>query len=85
MYQSEYRSRLRPYIETKLPASLVRLPWILPAPDSWCSCEEEEEEEEEGLAPASCPVHGECDQCQATNSICDCGWWWDQHFCNTCG
>ena len=80
MYQSVYRQRLRPYIETKLAEELVRQPWVVAAPASWCSCEEQEE-----ARLPSCPVHGRCEQCESVNGVCDCGWWWDQHFCNTCG
>ena len=75
MYQSQFREKLRPYIETKLPATLVVLPWELPVPASWCLCEED----------MQCPVHGDCDQCEQGNSVCDCDWWYDQHFCTTCG
>ena len=32
MYQSQFRQNLRPYIETKLPGSLVVIPWVRPAP-----------------------------------------------------
>lgn len=75
MYQSQFRQNLKPYIETKLPESLVVTPWVMPAPISWCMCEDD----------MDCPVHGDCDQCEQRNSVCDCDWWYDEHFCNTCG
>jgi len=98
MYKSKHRSRIGRYIETKLPSLLVRLPFRVPAPESWCICQDDPREEDQedhdddgyvgegGLEPdLRCMVHGLCDECEGPNSVCDCDWWYDQHFCSTCG
>ena len=69
---------LRRYIETKLPSLLVRLPFRVPAPESWCICQDDPREEDQedhdddgyvgegGLEPdLRCMVHGLCDECEA--------------------
>ena len=77
--------RSRRYIETKLPSLLVRLPFKVPAPESWCICHDGDPEEdgqedhddddgyvgEEGVQPdLRCMVHGVCDECEAGRIFC---------------
>ena len=68
----------RRYIETKLPSLLVRLPFRVPAPASWCIChddpreedqedhedhEDHDDDDQDELDPR-CMVHGFCDECE---------------------
>ena len=95
IYRGEFRSKLRPFIDTKLPQNLVSPPERIPAPADWCSCashEESESDEEEddndrdilNVDPL-CAAHGMCDECEKTNEFCDCDWFYDEHFCVSCG
>ena len=71
----------------------MKLPYRVPAPASWCLCREDEDAENNAEAGAEagveadprCAVHGTCDECEVSNSVCDCDWWYDQHFCTSCG
>ena len=107
IYRSKFRSKLRPFIDTKLPENMVYLPERRPAPLDWCTClpgdEDEEETKNNGdvndeenvdvnddedvnrLLDPVCAVHGLCDECEKTNSACDCDWFYDEHFCLSCG
>jgi len=55
----------------------VRLPVVGAAPSSWCSCAPRPD-------PA-CRLHARCDECERSGGECDCDWWYDQHFCRSCG
>jgi len=93
IYKGEFRTTLRPFIDTKLPDYLVTLPELAPAPAEWCTCEEYEEDGREGdddddddddIDP-SCSVHGVCDECEKRNEFCDCDWFYEEHYCLSCG
>ena len=32
-----------------------------------------------------CPLHGRCDECERKNPDCDCEFFYEEHFCLTCG
>ena len=86
----KYLSRIiRPFIDTKLPRSLVSLPEKAPAPLDWCSCiqndDNDDKEGEDDVKDMLCAVHGTCDECEKTNEFCDCDWFYDEHFCRSCG
>merc|ERR1712025_408288 len=80
MYKSKHRKKLRRYVDTKLPMNLVELPDIQPAPLEWCDCEERGEAEEV-IDSQGCAVHGFCQECERVNAICDCHWFYEEHFC----
>jgi len=131
LYKSSTRARLRPFIDTKLPAKDILWPETdLPVPESWCSCgdknlednpveerhprlpfemhpweverkehieaQKEGKDEEDGAKSKEedgeddeidweCPVHGTCDECEKENPQCDCQFFYEEHFCVTCG
>jgi len=89
IYRGEFRTKLRPFIDTKLPQNLVSLPEKSPAPLDWCSCiqndDTDDKEGEDNVKDMFCAVHGECDECEKTNEFCDCDWFYDEHFCRSCG
>ena len=93
MYRSDYRQNMRKYIDTKLPALCVRQPNRVPVPDSWCLCHDDDEEGgdnadnngDQERFNVRCMVHGSCDECEEANAVCNCDWWYDQHYCTTCG
>ena len=82
----------RSFIDTKLPSHVMILPFRYPNPNEWCICFDDEIVEdvdgvdgEEDRFLDNCSVHGTCDECDVSNSICNCDWWYDQHFCTSCG